>query len=352
MACGFDKGLIAAYYDGEATGEERAEVERHLGSCPECARDLAAMKDLSSSLKSLGRASAPASIVEGVAREIAAIRAVRRPWLRWGLATAAGVLIGVGIIAVVQDRQAGPQEKPLALASERNLESPRRSENDALERKSGWADKDEVLKKDPAGAQPPAAEADGRVAGRDEEATAPAKPVAEPEKKVDEAAAKLAPKEAKPSVPVIQVTSEDVASARAEVEAFLKEREMSVKPGAPLLGRSAFVKDHYLQIELSDEEVKLLEKRLAALKKTGIARGTLEAERKRVAESEASIMKDRKQEADAPAPAEEPAEARGAAEAKAKEETSREFTRRTAGGFVAGRKKIILVFLEPPPAKK
>jgi hypothetical protein len=71
-----------------------------------------------------------------------------------------------------------------------------------------------------------------------------------------------------------------------------------------------------------------------------------------VAESEASIMKDRKQEADAPGPAEEPAEARGAAEAKAKEETSREFTRRTAGGFAAGRKKIILVFLEPPPAKK
>jgi putative zinc finger protein len=355
MACGFDKGMLAAVYDGEATAEERAEVERHLGSCPECARDLAAMKELSSSLKSLGRASAPASIAESVAREVATARKpgpVARPWIRWGLAAAASLLIGVGIVAVLQDRQGSPQGEPLAMETKPARESKRRSEKPAADENLSRVDHDEVLKKASAVTPVPPAEERGRIAGKDGKAPAPTQPSPEPEKKLDDAAGRVAPKDDKPAVPVIQITSTDVALARAEVEAFLKEREMAVKPGAPLVGRSAYVKDHYLQIELTDEEIKLLEKRLAALKKTGIARTTLESERKRVAEVEASLELDRKTEKKAPAAAEEPPEARGAAGAKAKEEQPRELAEPAAGKYMARRSKVILVFREPPPAKQ
>ena len=84
MACGFDKGLIAAYYDGEADPAERAEVERHVASCPECARDLADMKELTGRLKSLGRAAAPATLAPAVAKEIGVRRAAPspRPWMK------------------------------------------------------------------------------------------------------------------------------------------------------------------------------------------------------------------------------------------------------------------------------
>lgn len=354
MACGFDKGLLAAHYDGKATAEERAEVERHLGSCPECTRDLAGMKEVTGAMKSLGKVSADPLIEAAVVHEVHVSRPGRRrsgvPWKL--LATAAVVLIGVAILAVVQDRRAGPQGEPFASESKPAWESPRRPGKPAAEHDLSRVDKDEVLKKDAAVAPAPLSEDKGRIAGKDGEAPAPAPPSSEPEKKLDDAAENVAPKDEKPAVPVIQVTSADVALARAEVEAFLKEREMSVKPGAPLVGRSAYVKDHYLQVELTDEEIKLLEKRLAALKKTGIARGTLEAERKRAAEADASLEIDRKAAKEEPAAADEPAEARGAAGVKAREERSRELAGPQAGKFMARRAKVVLVFLDPPPAKK
>ncbi len=124
MGCGFDKGLLAAHYDGETTHGEGVEVERHVGSCPECARDLAAMKDLSATLKPLGRAAAPMSIAEGVLREIGAREPARRPWLRWGLSAAAAVLI-CGVTFVVMDQRRAPERSMVAAAEKSAADAPK-----------------------------------------------------------------------------------------------------------------------------------------------------------------------------------------------------------------------------------
>jgi len=359
MSCGFDKGLIAAYYDREVDGDERAEVERHLATCAECARDLAGMKDVTGALKSLGKVSADPLIEAAVVHEVHVLRPGRpRFGLPWKLlATAAALMIAVGTYVLVQDRQAMPPGENFALAPRRTQEAPLVSERKHEDLARGLTDRSEVAKTPAAEPAPPLARRDGGIEGkgRDAEAGLPAPSSTSPEKKSDDLVEKIhkdAPRDAKPSVPVIQVTSAEVALARAEVEAFLKERELATKPGAPLLGQSAYVKDHYLQVELTDEEVALLEKRLAALKKTGIARGTLEAERKRVEEAEAALDMDRKRSQGEPAPAEAQGEGRtGAAAAKAKEEDSRE-NLRALGGATAGRRaKVILVFLEPPAKK-
>ena len=278
MACGFDKGLVAAHYDGETTAEERAEVERHLATCPKCARDLASMKELSAALKPLARASAPMSIAEGVIREIGSTRSARRPWIGWGLSAAAALFLAIGTVFML-DRGGAPggtetfatAPKP-ALNSERSRlsgddKTPREEAAKSLERRM----EPKAAAEPPPATPPPAAPAP--------EADAPAKKM----EGVEEAR-KAAPKDEKPAVPVVRVTAADLAAARGEVEAFLKERELKMTPGAPLLGRSAFVRDHYLQLDLTDAEVHLLEKRLAALKETVVARGSFDDEKKRVAE--------------------------------------------------------------------
>src|SRR5262245_21599360 len=115
MSCGFDKGLLAAHHDGETAPEERAEVERHLAGCPECARDLASMKDLSAALKPLSTASAPMSIAEGVLSEIAPARSASFPWVRWGLSAAATLLVAVGTFFILNRDRSAPDRNEVAL---------------------------------------------------------------------------------------------------------------------------------------------------------------------------------------------------------------------------------------------
>jgi hypothetical protein len=178
-------------------------------------------------------------------------------------------------------------------------------------------------------------------------------PVAPAKKAPDaEEGRKAIAKDEKPAVPVVRVTAADVAAARGEVEAFLKERELKVTPGAPLLGRSAFVRDHYLQLELTDAEVQLLEKRLAALKETAVARGSFDDEKKRAAEDLA------KQRAAGLALGAETKPAEERAEKDAESDEFKEKTDRARGapalGGIAKRgplRKFIFVF-EPAPAKK
>jgi hypothetical protein len=236
MSCGFDKSLIAALYDGETTDAERAEAERHLASCPECARDLASMKDLSAALKPLSGASAPLSIAEGVIRQIGAVRPRRRPWIAWSLSAAAALILTVGT-AYLLDRQT-PQQggEPVAAAPKPSSRLQEPKVREELRRSSNPA---------------PAAEA--------------ARSFVDPKNE---------------EVHVVRVTSGDVAGARAVVDAFLKERKLTVKPDAAPLGRTALARQRYLQLDLTEGEINELEKRLAELKGTTIARGTLEAERK------------------------------------------------------------------------
>jgi len=361
MSCGFDKGLIAAHYDGETTAEERAEVERHLASCSECARDLASMKELSAALKPLSRAAAPMSIAEGVVREIAATRATRRPWVRWGLSAAAAVLLAIGTFYVVDGRvlksgnepvaaAPAPASKPLFASEKARPRAGEPAKDDAnLARED---DRKEAERRD--------APRVGGAGGPESPPPPPAGPAAEPAAPEADAAAKKmkggeggrlgAANDAKPAVPVVRVTAVDVAGARAEVETFLRERELKMNPGAPLLGRSAFVRDHYLQLELTDAESQLLEKRLAALKETAVARGSFDDEKKRVAEDLA------KQKSAGAAGLgakllDSDEKDREAAALEEKTEHARGFTAPARADKGAPRKKIIFVFEPAPPAK-
>jgi len=294
MTCGFDKGLLAAHYDGETTAEERVEVERHLAGCPECARDLASMKNLSAALKPLSRSAAPMSIAEGVLRDIAPVRSVSRSWVGWASSAAAALLLAVGTFYILDREKSAPDRS--TLASDQKAGTPRseslRRQDDA---ESQRHDSKVPAKAPPADPAPPAAPApmaeeplgkgrddEGRLDDHAEGDKAKEAPAAEPK-------SRMGAKPVAPGVPVVRVKAADVAKARAEVEAFLAERELKLTPGAPLLGRSAYVRDHYVQLDLTAEEAALLDKRIAELKDTSTARTTLELEKKRLAEELARL---------------------------------------------------------------
>lgn len=332
MACGFDKGLIAAHYDGETTPDERAEVERHLAGCPECARDLASMKDLSAALEPLGRATAPMSIAEGVMRAIQPARPSRRRWVPWGFAAAAALFLGALTFYVVDGDALKSPDKSVAVVSKKPAaqESPSKVRE---EFRDDAASQMKFSRVEPAKTPPlPSAPAPAGEA---------AAPSAEPETlggaKKDEEDSRMAAREREP-VPVVRVTSADVPGARAVVEEFLKERKLKIAPGAPLLGRSAWVRDHYLQLDLTERESTLLEKRLADLKETSLAKVTLDDEKKRVAEQLAK-SKDRA------------AKAGGDEFAEESEKDADAVTEQSRGFVGPVRRKIIFVF-EPVPAKK
>ncbi|HKS16418.1 MAG TPA: zf-HC2 domain-containing protein [Planctomycetota bacterium] len=285
MSCGFDKGLLAAHYDGETTGDERAEVERHLASCPECARDLASMKDLSAALKPLARAVAPMSVAEGVLKEIAPVRPVSRPWAAWKLSVAATVLVAVGAFFILNRDRSTPNLNVVASEYKPAAKPLLRQEDAAAERefRKSAIEPAKTPPADPPVAPQPLAEAPEGGA-RDEEAPAEGK-----SKEESTQQAHMAAKIAAPVVPVVRVKAADVAAVRGVVATFLAEREIKVVPGAPLLGRSAYVRDHYLQLDLTAEEAALLDKRIAEVKDATTVRTTLEVEKKRLAEDLAKL---------------------------------------------------------------
>ncbi len=290
------------------------------------------MKELSAALKPLARASAPMSIAEGVMREVGTPRTVRRPWVQWGLSAAAALLLAVGTVYMLDRGAAGPsKDAPLAVSKPEANTSFRAKDPAALRE-----DRDELARRGGEVPPPPAAPPAEPAAA---EADAEAKKDAPVQDMLGARFDKLA-------VPVLRVTAADVAAARAEVEAFLKERELKLNPGAPLLGRSAFVRDHYLQLELTDEESKALEKRLAELKETTLARGSLEEEKKRVARelAKTKVLDGADQAQSGLKPSEDDTKERKAAGLE-------EYAERSRGQKDAPRRKIIFVF-EPAPAKK
>lgn len=235
MACGFDKGLLAAHYDGEADASERAEVERHAASCPECARDLADMKELTGRLRGLGPVKAPASLASEVAKEIGPRRASAssRRWMGWSLSAAAALFLAVGTVMVL-DRSA--PESPVAVAP------------------------DSLRQKDPAKAEEPR---------REEEFAAKAAPKPAP-------AAEKSKESAGP--PVLVVSAIDPSKARAEVEAFLRERARAFAPPKDRTGKDDLDLTPYLEVELTEEESQILEARLRKLESVTVAKSTIDAE--------------------------------------------------------------------------
>src|SRR3954468_20627250 len=100
MNCAFEKQNPPGYADGQRGTAEKAEVERHIASCSECLRDLGDLKSAALLVKELPRLRAPASVAQGVTREIQAAGKVHgfakfRRTLLWGSAVAAGLFIGL-----------------------------------------------------------------------------------------------------------------------------------------------------------------------------------------------------------------------------------------------------------------
>ncbi len=72
MNCTEVRPLLSTYYDGEATPEERAQVERHLARCEDCRRALAEYRAIGSDLRALPVPIPPAGLRRDVWRAIEA----------------------------------------------------------------------------------------------------------------------------------------------------------------------------------------------------------------------------------------------------------------------------------------
>ena len=98
MDCRQCRQEMDACLDGELSGEERAELEAHLHTCPACAREWETRRQLREMLGYF-RGQAPDFPVEVIRRlhtEEAARR--RRQWVRMGAAAAACVVLVLGTL--------------------------------------------------------------------------------------------------------------------------------------------------------------------------------------------------------------------------------------------------------------
>jgi anti-sigma factor RsiW len=91
--------LLPNYFDGELDAARGREFEDHLAGCPECARELAVLRDLRTALhEDSFRYKPPAALagrIQASLTEKRTTRAAPRPWLTW--LAAASVLIGIGL---------------------------------------------------------------------------------------------------------------------------------------------------------------------------------------------------------------------------------------------------------------
>ncbi len=211
MSCGLDREKLTGYFDGELEAAGKAEVERHIGSCSECLRELGEIKSAAQLVKGLPRLRAPRSIAEGVSREIAASggrvssldRARRRlGWLTLA-AAAAFVALNVTYFAGLQDpAPAGPrQAAPLIGSTDMARKAPqapqeqRRGASEARDKGENAAT--EADRKSPKDAAPAEAKQDGlALLEKAEKAKAPEAPKPEPAK--PETPAALAKEDAAP----------------------------------------------------------------------------------------------------------------------------------------------------------
>lgn len=375
MACPFDRGLLAAYFDGEASPPEREQVDRHLASCADCRRDLVEMRAAVTRVKSLPRVKAPPALALHVAAAISGRRAGGAAPARWFPAVAgaaAAALVVAGVLILVNRTS----ETPADLSMARSAEAPRPSsgpsrkaarsapsgDSDIQPLSSGMRAEPESMPTPPP--LPRAAEAEGfaqaesrylkpdglemkkQSVDRSPDFTSgtggaagaapapPAVPSAEPAaKKADEAAAGAEPR-------ILQIAGKQtLAQMRVTVAQLLQKSNRPVAPSAQF-GSSDFAQTHYLEVEMSDAE---LENFLAALRKSELTAtdGSLATELRRVAphEKEATASKvspgaapeaKRARAAEAGRPA-----AGAPADPKAKEDAP-------------PRRKIILSFVEPP----
>ncbi len=107
MSCEWNRELLTGWLDGELTSDERAEVEKHLPACKSCRRELEELRDLVGAVKSLPEHPAPASISEGVRKEISGsagggkVHSFPRrkwSWIESALSAAAVLFVAVNVV--------------------------------------------------------------------------------------------------------------------------------------------------------------------------------------------------------------------------------------------------------------
>jgi hypothetical protein len=94
------RALLSAYLDGEVTPAERAQVEQHLVSCPECARILGTYEQFSGQIRQLSRPAPPTTLHRDVwtAIEARGHRAVWGPSLAGLLRI--GAVLAIALLAI------------------------------------------------------------------------------------------------------------------------------------------------------------------------------------------------------------------------------------------------------------
>lgn len=107
MTCSDLESLIQPYLDGEFEGADRFELERHLGACERCAREVRQQAALQEALRARLRAAAGREAPPSLRAKVSAgLRAERRRHLHRGLAryvAAAAVLaLAVGAWALIR----------------------------------------------------------------------------------------------------------------------------------------------------------------------------------------------------------------------------------------------------------
>ena len=80
MDCKAIRPLISYYYDGEATPEERVQVEQHLAGCAECRQVLARYRTMGSDIRDLPMPAPPSGLHRDVWRAIEAQQASMPRW--------------------------------------------------------------------------------------------------------------------------------------------------------------------------------------------------------------------------------------------------------------------------------
>ncbi|HXE51678.1 MAG TPA: anti-sigma factor [Tepidisphaeraceae bacterium] len=87
---------LSAYYDGELSGKQLAEVEQHIAACPTCQSELAQMRSLSSLIAAAPQARMPAYVRQDLyALAPAAGEGVYLRIGEWVTALAASVILAV-----------------------------------------------------------------------------------------------------------------------------------------------------------------------------------------------------------------------------------------------------------------
>src|SRR5690349_10782526 len=111
--------LLSAYLDGETTPAERAQVERHLAACVECARVLAEYRQIGGNIREMSRPQPPLTLHRDVWTTIEA-RESESAWVpALGSLLRFGAVAAVLVIAVVAILQLWPKPTQVAAAQVR-----------------------------------------------------------------------------------------------------------------------------------------------------------------------------------------------------------------------------------------